>query len=128
MLSGDKQMFDYKVVESKLNEVINIVKPQLSETQIEFMVSDIQAGEWNLGLETLCDILIEEELPIDLKAYELLQEVGNVLNMERETWEMLKVQVTPLYNGFGIILKSRGKMWKKKRLIGKPYPLKKFAS
>ena len=88
-------MFDYKLVESKLNEVINIVKPQLSETQIEFLVSDIQAGEWNLALETLCDILIEEEIPIDLKGYELLQDVGNILNMERETWEMLKVQVTP---------------------------------
>ena len=88
-------MFDYKIVESKLNEVINIVKPQLSDTQIEFLVSDIQAGEWNLALETLCDILIEEEIPIDLKGYELLQEVGNILNMERETWEMLKVQVAP---------------------------------
>ena len=88
-------MFDYKIVQSKLNEVINIVKLQLSETQIEFMVSDIQAGEWNLALETLCDILIEEEIPIDLKGYELLQEVGNILNVERETWEMLKVQVTP---------------------------------
>jgi len=88
-------MFDYKLVESKLNEIINIVKPQLSETQIEFLVSDIQAGEWNLALETLCDILIEEEIPIDLKGYELLQEVGNILNMERETWEMLKVQVAP---------------------------------
>ncbi|MEG5037265.1 MafI family immunity protein [Microcoleus sp. AT3-D2] len=88
-------MFDYKIVESKLNEVINIVKLQLSETQIEFLVSDIQAGEWNLALETLCDILIEEEISIDLKGYELLQEVGNILNMERETWEMLKVQVTP---------------------------------
>ena len=89
-------MFDYKIVESKLNEVINIVKPQLSDTQIEFLVSDIQAGEWNLALETLCDILIEEEIPIDLKSYELLQEVGHILNMERETWEMLKVQVTPV--------------------------------
>ena len=59
------------------------------------MVSDIHAGEWNLALETLCDILIEEEIPIDLKSYELLQEVGNILNMERETWEMLKVQVAP---------------------------------
>lgn len=88
-------MFDYKLVESKLNEVINILKPQLSETQIEFMVSDIQAGEWNLALEILCDILIEEEIPINLKGYELLQEVGNILNVERETWEMLKVQVTP---------------------------------
>jgi hypothetical protein len=95
-LSGAKQMFDYKVIENKLHQVINIVKPQLSKTQIEFMVSDIHAGEWNLALETLCDILIEEEIPIDLKSYELLQEVGNILNMERQTWEMLKVQVTPL--------------------------------
>jgi len=90
-------MFDYKVIESKLHQVINIVKPQLSEKQIEFIVSDIHAGEWNLALETLCDILIEEEISIDLKSYELLQEVGNILNMERQTWEMLKVQVTPLY-------------------------------
>ena len=57
------------------------------------MVSDIHAGEWNLALETLSDLLIEEEITIDLKAYELLQEVGNILNMERETWEMLKVLV-----------------------------------
>ena len=76
-------MFDYKIVESKLNEIINIVKPQLSDTQIEFLVSDIHAGEWNLALETWCDILIEEENPLDLKAYEVLQEVGNILNMER---------------------------------------------
>lgn len=86
-------MLDYKIVESKLNEIINIVKPQLSDTQIEFLVSDIHADEWNLALETWCDILIEEEITRDLKAYELLQEVGNILNMERETWEMLKVLV-----------------------------------
>jgi hypothetical protein len=88
-------MFDYKVVESKLHQVINIIKPQLSETQVEFIISDIQAGEWNLALETICDLLIEEEIPLDLKSYELLQEVGNILNMEPETWEMLKVQVAP---------------------------------
>ena len=88
-------MFDYKVVESKLHQVINIIKSQLSETQVEFIISDIQAGEWNLALETICDILIEEEIPLDLKSYELLQEAGNILNMEQETWEMLKVQVAP---------------------------------
>lgn len=71
------------------------MKPQLSEAQIEFLISDIHAGEWNLALEILCDILIEEEIPINSKGYELLQEVGNILNMELETWEMLKVQVTP---------------------------------
>ena len=90
-------MFDYKIVVSKLNEVLAQIKEVFSDTQIEFLQSYINAGEWNLALEILCDILIEEEIPIDLKSYELLQEVGNILNMERQTWEMLKVQVTPLY-------------------------------
>ena len=89
-------MFDYKIVVKKLNEVLAQLKEVFSDAQIEFLQSYINAGEWNLALETLCDILIEEEIPIDLKAYELLQEVGNILNMERETWEMLKVQVTPV--------------------------------
>lgn len=82
---------------NKLNEVLAQIKEIFSDTQIEFLQSYINAGEWNLALEILCDILIEEEIPIDLKSYELLQEVGNILNMERQTWEMLKVQVTPLY-------------------------------
>lgn len=86
-------MFDNKIVVKKLNEVLAQLKEILSETQIEFLQSYINAGEWNLALEILCDILIEEEIPINLKGYELLQEVGNILNMERETWEMLKVQV-----------------------------------
>ncbi|MCC3592640.1 MULTISPECIES: MafI family immunity protein [unclassified Microcoleus] len=88
-------MFDYKIVVKKLNEVLARLKESLSDTQIEFLQSYINAGEWNLALEILCDILIEEEIPIDSRGYELLQEVGNTLNMEKETWEMLKVQVTP---------------------------------
>ncbi|MCC3488515.1 MULTISPECIES: MafI family immunity protein [unclassified Microcoleus] len=79
----------------KLNEVLTQLKEVFSDDQIEFLQSYINAGEWNLALETLCDILIEEEIPIDSRGYELLQEVGNTLNMEKETWEMLKVQVTP---------------------------------
>ena len=87
-------MFDYKIVVKKLNEVLAQLKQILSDNQIEFLQSYINAGEWNLALEILCDILIEEEIPIDLNSYELLQEVGDSLNMELETWEMLKVLVT----------------------------------
>ena len=60
-------MFDKKIVESKLNEIINVVKPQLSDTQRKFLVSDINAREWNLALETLCELLIEEEITIGFK-------------------------------------------------------------
>ncbi|MCC3439942.1 MafI family immunity protein [Microcoleus sp. PH2017_05_CCC_O_A] len=78
-------MFDNKIVVKKLNEVLTQLKEVFSDDQIEFLQSYINAGEWNLALETLCDILIEEEIPIDSRGYELLQEVGNTLNMEKET-------------------------------------------
>ncbi|MCU0542794.1 MAG: MafI family immunity protein [Oscillatoriaceae cyanobacterium Prado104] len=83
------------IIPGNLNEVLAQLKESISDTQVEFLQSYINAGEWNLALETLCDLLIEEEIPINSRGYELLQEVGNVLNVEGETWEMLKVQVTP---------------------------------
>jgi len=46
-----------------------------------------------LALETLCDILIEDELPVNLKTYNLLEEAGTALNMDEQTWEVLKVQI-----------------------------------
>ncbi len=86
-------MFDYKVVENKLSEALALVSDILSENQTESIQSYIKAGEWNLAVETLCDILSEDELPVNLKTYNLLEEAGVALNMDRETWELLKVQI-----------------------------------
>ncbi|KOR34566.1 MULTISPECIES: MafI family immunity protein [Planktothricoides] len=86
-------MFDYKVVENKLNQALALVNDILSDNQTESIQSYIKAGEWNLAVETLCDILISDELPVNLKTYNLLEEAGVVLNMDRETWELLKVQI-----------------------------------
>ena len=86
-------MFDYKVVENKLNQALALVSDILSDNQREFIQSYIKAGEWNLALETLCDLLIEGELPVNLKTYNLLEEVGVALNMDEQTWEVLKVQI-----------------------------------
>jgi hypothetical protein len=86
-------MLDYKIVENKLNQSLALVSDILSENQTESIQSYIKAGEWNLAVETLCDILIEDELPVNLKTYNLLEEAGVALNMDRETWELLKVQI-----------------------------------
>ncbi|MBD2546824.1 MafI family immunity protein [Planktothricoides raciborskii] len=86
-------MFDYKIVENKLNQALALVNDILSDNQTESIQSYIKAGEWNLAVETLCDILISDELPVNLKTYNLLEEAGVVLNMDRETWELLKVQI-----------------------------------
>lgn len=87
-------MFDYKIVENKLNQALALVSDILSDNKTEFIQSYIKAGEWNLAVETLCDLLIEDELPVNLKAYTLLEEAGIALKMDRRTWELLKVQIT----------------------------------
>lgn len=86
-------MFDYKFVVSKLNEALALVSDRLSDTQIKFIRSYIYSGEWNLALETLCDIISEYELPLNPKVYQLFQEVGSNLDLDQETWEMVKPYV-----------------------------------
>lgn len=88
-------MFDYKIVEDKLNNALFLVEEILSEQYIDLVRSDMeQGGEWVLALETLCDCLIEENLPIPQKLYAILEEIASLLNMEdRHRLEILKSQV-----------------------------------
>jgi hypothetical protein len=85
-------MFDYKLVENNLNQALLFLSEVLSETQIDFIRSYIDSGEWRLALETLCEILSEDELPISTKVYELLQEIGTYLGLEETTLEMLTLE------------------------------------
>lgn len=88
-------MFDYKIVEDKLKNALFLVEELLPEQYIDMVRSDIeQGGEWVLALETLCDCLIEENLPVTQKLYAILAETASLLNMEdRHRLEILKLQV-----------------------------------
>lgn len=88
-------MFDYKIVENKFNNVLCLVEEILPKQYIDMIRSDIeQGGEWVLALETLCDCLAEDNLPVPQKVYELLEEIADLLNIEdRHRLEMLKLQV-----------------------------------
>jgi hypothetical protein len=82
------------IVANKLNEALSLVGEVLSKTQREDISMFINAGEWGLALETLCEFLYEEELSITLKAYELLKEVGSLLKLNSSLWENLKKQLS----------------------------------
>ena len=88
-------MFDYKIVETKLNKALSLLEEILPQEHINMVRSDIeQGGEWVLALETLCDCLAEENLPIPQKVYAILQETASLLNMEdKHRLEVLKLQV-----------------------------------
>lgn len=90
-------MVDYKIVEDKLNKALYLVEGILPKEYIDMVRSDIeQGGEWVLALETLCECLIEENLPVSQKLYAILAEIASLLNMEdRHRLEVLKLQVIP---------------------------------
>ena len=88
-------MFDYKIVEAKLNNALSLVEQILPKQYIDMVRADIeQGGEWVLALETLCDSFIEDNLPVPHKVYKLLEEVAALLNMkDRQRLDVLKLQV-----------------------------------
>lgn len=90
-------MLNYQIVEDKLNNALSLVEEILPKEYIEMVRSDIeQGGEWVLALETLCDCLIEENLPVPQKLYAILEETASILNIEdRNRLEVLKLQVIP---------------------------------
>ena len=86
-------MFDHQVFVNKFNEILDLLSEQLSENEKEFLTSYMQSGEWYLALETLCEILIENDVTLNPKSYKIVEELGLALNLEPPIWQMLKPQL-----------------------------------
>lgn len=80
-------------IENRLNELLSLVSNVLSESQRDDIQMFINASEWGLALETICEFLYEDELPLSEKAYELCREVGMGMSLDSSNWEVLKPQV-----------------------------------
>lgn len=50
-------------------------------------------GEYGIALETLCFIIEDEKKPITQKIYALIAQLGNLMEMEKDLWEKLKVLI-----------------------------------
>ncbi|OKH33948.1 hypothetical protein NIES2119_21905 [[Phormidium ambiguum] IAM M-71] len=89
-------MLNYKIVENKLNNALSLAEGMLPKEYIDMVRSDIeQGGEWVLAFETLCDCLIDQNLPISQQFYEILTEIASLLNLkDRHRLEMLKPLVS----------------------------------
>ena len=88
-------MIDYESITQKLEKALYLTSNVLNQNQIKNISDDIHAGEWGLSLEILCENLYEDELPISKQAYELLEEIGSTIKVEKDYWEVLKPQIKP---------------------------------
>ncbi len=86
--------FDSKLVTNMLNLALPSVNVSLTESQHKYIQKFIYVSEWELALEMLCTFLYEEDdTKIDKKSYELIEEIGNILNMDSKTWQILESRV-----------------------------------
>jgi hypothetical protein len=86
--------FDEESVTNMLDLALLSVKASLTDRQHEFIQEFIYFSEWELALETLCTYLYEEDdIKIDKKSYELIEEIGNILKMDSKTWQILESRI-----------------------------------
>ncbi|MCL4264246.1 MAG: MafI family immunity protein [Anaerolineae bacterium] len=86
-------MTNHRIIENQLNELLSLVNSVLSESQRKDIQMFINASEWGLALETICEFLYEDELPLSEKAYELCEGIGMSMNLDTSNWDVLRTQV-----------------------------------
>ncbi|MBD2311134.1 MafI family immunity protein [Desertifilum sp. FACHB-1129] len=86
-------MIDSKSVVDALNSALLSVCESLTESQIATIKEYIYVGEWGLALETLCSFLYEEDVNISHKSYKLIEQAGERLTIDNNTWKILESQI-----------------------------------
>ena len=90
-------MPDQGSIAERLLEATSLVAESLEEAGHAERVRDtyelIEVNEWSIAFENLCSNLHEFSYPVPQKAYQLLEEAGNAMQIDRKYWQLLKPQV-----------------------------------
>ena len=94
---GKWEMLDQVAIARNLTEATTLVAKALEQAGHPERVKDtfelIEANECVVALENLCSNLHEFLCPVPQRAYELLEETGSAMRVDRKCWELLKFQV-----------------------------------
>ena len=80
-------MIDAK--ESLLNDLTKEFTESLPTGVVEHVASLSSAGEWGVGLEELCNMVYEYDVPISKVQYEKMKELGRLMEMDSSAWDIL---------------------------------------
>ena len=76
-----------------LSELFQMIKPNLSENSAEFILELIDANEWGVALETIYDLLGDSEISVSINAYNLIQQLASMMEMNTRDWHSLECQM-----------------------------------
>jgi hypothetical protein len=79
-------------LKKETSELFQIIKTDLSDSSVEFILELINAHEWGIALETIYDILSDSEILISGHSYNLIQELAIMMKMNTRDWNSLKTK------------------------------------
>lgn len=83
--------------EQELLAILMVCTPALAEADdytVESVASLAKAREWGVGLENLCDQLYEYEIPLSRALHARMVRLGQAMEMNPSTWDMLEELVS----------------------------------
>jgi len=86
---SEKQLAHYRAMEQGLNELVGALTGALSRPSISNVRLLLNAGEYGLALEMICEAIEDQRVHISSSQYEEIEELGQRMGMGSGTWEGL---------------------------------------
>lgn len=83
-------MIDKDKRELILNELICQFSKLLADEVIENISSLSDTAEWGVGLEELCNMIYEYDVPVKAIQYQNIKELSKLMKMDNSTHEMIE--------------------------------------
>ncbi|MEH8019580.1 MafI family immunity protein [Rheinheimera muenzenbergensis] len=79
--------YDYQSIENLLLRLLDLLLKIFTNSERNEVQDFIDAGEYGLALETLVDIVIEENKQISGEAFALVCELADVMQLDKKVFE-----------------------------------------
>lgn len=83
-----------KIIHEKFEALLILVRPTISETDFEFIATELRNGEEWLALEILCEKIDDYQTPISKDIYASIGELIELMNMPVSYLDLIKPLVT----------------------------------
>ena len=81
--------FDPRPLVEDLRDALTAVSPALDSEQIDDVRTYIDVGEWGLALDTLSELVSEQEIPISRATYETMERAAATMGVEPRAWRFV---------------------------------------
>ena len=76
-----------------LSELFKTIKTSVSNSSAEFILELIDADEWGEALETIYDLIGDDEISISRHTYNLIQQLASMMELNTRNWCSLECQI-----------------------------------